>query len=240
MTKKAFDPAEAARGAVDAARAAVGERLVAATLYGSAAGGEFHPEHSDVNVGFVFTVLGSDELTALRGAHEAWAARRVVRPLLLARKSLDQSHDTFPLEYLLIRERHRALYGPDLFASIPIERAALRAQVERVLRAQELGLAVSYVAMAGTPEGARRWASQASSAIAASASGLLHLNGEPIPATRAELAVRCAARFGVEQETLAALLRRDGPVIPANRLLDSAQALLTRLLDEVERLDAVR
>ncbi|MGE5175145.1 MAG: hypothetical protein ACM3JJ_02115 [Hyphomicrobiales bacterium] len=240
MTKKSFDPETAARESVAAARHAVGDRLIAAVLYGSAAGGEFHPEHSDVNVGFVFSALGSDELTALRGAHESWTERRVVRPLLLSRKSLDQSHDTFPLEYLLIRERHRTLHGPDLFASIPIERTALRAQVERVLRAQELGLSLSYVAMAGTPEGARRWASQASSAIAASASGLLHLSGEAIPATRADLAARCATRFGVDGAMLLALLRRDGAVIPATRLLDAAQALLDRLLDEVERLDGAR
>ncbi|HEX7078177.1 MAG TPA: hypothetical protein VF363_07140 [Candidatus Eisenbacteria bacterium] len=240
MAKKRFDPMEAARGAVLAAERAVGDKLIAAMVYGSVASGEFHPDHSDVNVGLVFTALGSGELTALRGAHEAWVERRVVRPLLLSRKSLEQSRDTFPLEYLLIRERHVALHGPDLFASIAIERAPLRAQVERVLRAQELGFAVSYVALAGTPDGARRWAAQASSAIAASASGLLHLTGEAIPPTRAALAERCAARLGIDREALDALFRRDGATIPATRVLDAAQALLLKLLDEVERLDGAR
>lgn len=238
--KKPFDPLEAARGAVLAARNVVGDKLLAATLYGSAVAGEFHAEHSDVNVAFVLTALGSDELTALRGAHDAWQERRVVRPLILSRRALEQSRDTFPLEYLLIRARHVALHGPDLFAEIAVERGPLRSQVERVLRAQELGLAVSYVALAGTPDGARRWASQASSALAASASGLLYLGGEPIPATRAAIAERCAARFGVDREALTALLMRDGAALPATRLFDSAQTLLTKLLDEVERLDAAR
>jgi predicted nucleotidyltransferase len=243
MWPKQFDPETAAREAVEAARRAVGDRLKAAALYGSAAGGEFHPAHSDVNVVFVFSQLMTAELDALKRAHPAWVKRRVVRPLLLSRDSLEQSRDTFPLEYLLIRERHMALHGPDLFAGLEVDRSALRSQVERVLRAQELGLAVSYVALAATPGGARRWAAQAASAIAASASGLLYLRGEEIPATRRALAERCAAAFGVDPSALSALLARGRDVAPpmeAARLLDSAQTLLHRLLQEVERLGGPR
>jgi predicted nucleotidyltransferase len=239
MWPKQFHPSEAAKEAVEAARTAVGDRLLAAALYGSAARGEFDPAHSDVNVVFVFTALGTAELEALRHANRVWASRRVVRPLLLARTSLEQSQDTFPLEYLLLREWHRPLHGPDLFASIRVERAPLRIEVERVLRAQEMGLAVSYVTLVNTPGGARHWASEASRAIGASASGLLHLVGEPLPARRAELAERCAERFGVDREALQALLTRDKerPRVEALRLLDSARLLVERLLQTAEQLD---
>lgn len=239
MWPRRFDPMEAAQAAVDAARQAVGDRLQSAALYGSAARGEFDTAHSDVNVVFVFSVLGAVELGALRHAHRTWARRRVARPLLLARKSLEDSQDTFPLEYLLLREWHRVLHGPDLYAALRIDRACLRSAVERLLRAQDLGLAVSWVALAGTPGGARHWAAQASRAIGASASGLLHLVGEPIPARRADLAERCAARFGVERDALLALLTRDPdrPRVEASRLLESARLLVERLLAEAERLD---
>lgn len=239
MWPRRFDPMEAARSAVEAAREAAGERLLSAALYGSAARGEFDSAHSDVNVVFVFSALGAAELEALRRAHRSWARRRVTRPLLLAKKSLDDSQDTFPLEYLLLREWHQLLHGPDLYAGLTIDRACLRSAVERLLRAQELGLAVSWVALAGTPGGARHWAAQASRAIGASASGLLHLVGEPIPARRADLAERCAARFGVDRDALTALLTRDPdrPRIEASRLLESARLLVERLLAEAERLD---
>lgn len=239
MWPRRFDPMEAARSAVDAALAAAGDRLLSAALYGSAARGEFDAAHSDVNVVFVFSELGAAELQSLRHAHRSWARHRVTRPLLLSKRSLDDSQDTFPLEYLLLREWHRVLHGPDLYAGLVVERACLRSAVERLLRAQELGLAVSWVALAGTPGGARHWASQASRAIGASASGLLHLAGEPMPAKRAELAERCAARFGVEREGLLALLTRDPdrPRVEATRLLESARLLVERLLAEAERLD---
>ena len=243
MWSRTFDPMKAAGEAVQEARRFAGDRLVSATLYGSAASGEFRPAHSDLNIAFVFTALGAPELEKLRGVHRAWEARRVVRPLLLSAASLEQSRDTFPLEYLLIRERHAALYGPDPFASIAVDRAALRSQVERVLRAQELGLAVSYVSLASTPAGARRWASQAASALAASASGLLYLTEGAIPATRKETAERCAVRFGVDRAVILSLLtheRPEGRGLLATELLESAQTLLQRFTQEVERLDGPR
>jgi len=116
---------------------------------------------------------------------------------------------------------------------------ALRLEVERVLRAQELGLALSYVALAGTRGGARVWAMQASNAIAASASGLLYLAGEPVPRSRRAIADRCAALFGVDGQAFAKLLTirdRKRERVDAVQLLDSGLNILNRLLDSVERI----
>ena len=220
---------------------AVGNKLVGATLYGSAAGGEFLPTHSDVNVAFIFTAMGAKELEALRHAHRRWQGARVTRPLLLTRDTLLRSIDVFPLEYLLIRERHETLHGEDCFAGLEIDRGALRREVERVLRGQELGLAWTYIALASTPSGARHWAARAGTALAASASGLLYLAGEPIPGTRRAIAERAAARFGVDAGAMLLLLERAAPrraPIEATRLLSSAQMVLARLIDAAERLDA--
>jgi len=241
MWPRPFDARQAALRAVDAARRAVGEKLRGATLYGSAVTGEFHSAHSDVNVVFVFSALGAPELAALGKVHPAWTRCRVVRPLLLSEQTLHSSLDTFPLEYLLIREWREALHGQDFFAHLNLDRGALRLEVERVLRAQELGLGLSYVALAGTRGGARRWAAQASNAIAASASGLVFLAGEPVPARRRELAARCAARFGVDGAAFTRLLslreKNAKERVDAVTLLDSALKILNRLLEAAERID---
>jgi hypothetical protein len=218
----------------------VGERLVSATLYGSAAGDEFDPKSSDVNVAFVFSALGPAELESLKPAHRRWLRFRVTRPLLLSRESLERSADTFPLEYLLIQTHHEVLHGEDLFGRIAIDRGALRTAVERVLRTQELGLITSYLALADSPAGARHWARRASTSIGASASGLLYLMGEPIPVKKSELVERCGARLGMEASLLTLLLAHGtGRRVPieAARLLELAQTFLTRLIDAAERLD---
>ncbi len=236
-----FDPRREARRAVEAARREVGEKLRGATLYGSAAGpdGEFHPSHSDVNIAFVFSALGTAELQALHRAYRTWRRCRVVRPLLLSEEMLRDSLDAYPLEYLLIREGREALEGQDYFGPLTLDQAALRLEVERVLRAQELGLGLSYVALAGTRGGARLWAVQASNAIAASASGLLFLAGDPVPRTRRQTAERSAALFGVDGQAFTQLLTirdRKRERVDAVTLLDSALKILNQLLDSAERM----
>jgi predicted nucleotidyltransferase len=236
-----FDPRRAAHRAVDAARSAAGEKLRGATLYGSAAAGEFDPAYSDVNIAFVFSALGVAELSALSRAYPVWRRCRVVKPLLLSEETLRRSLDAYPLEYLLIQKCRETLHGADIFGPLAFDREALRLEVERVLRAQELGLGLSYVALAGTRGGARLWATQASNAIAASASGLLHLAGEPVPRAKREVADRCAALFGVDGAAFARLLtirdrKREG--VEAVVLLDSALKILNQLLDSAERMTA--
>jgi hypothetical protein len=240
MWARRFDPHDAARGAVAAAERAVGPRLVGATLYGSAVTGEFHAAHSDVNVAFVFSALGAPELEALRAARGAWMRCRVVRPLLLSRDTIRTSRDTFPLEYLLIRERHEQLWGEDGFAGLAIEREALRLEIERVLRAQELGLGLSYIALTHTRTGARHWAARASTSIAASASGLLWLREGALPATRRDLVERSAGVLGVDGAAFQQLLSlRFEPhrAVEAAALLESALRILNRLLETAEGLD---
>jgi len=235
-----FDPRKAARRAVEAARAEAGANLKGATLYGSVPSGDFHPAHSDVNIAFVFATLGTSELQALRRAYGTWHRCRVIRPLLLSEDSLRKSLDAYPLEYLLIREGRETLDGTDFFGPMDLDPAALRLEVERVLRAQELGLGLSYVALAGTRGGARLWAVQASNAIAASASGLVHLAGEAVPRTRREVAARCAALFSVDGPAFTRLLtlRESRERVDAVKLLDSALNILTRLLESAERMTA--
>ncbi len=241
MWPEAFDPRREASRAVEAARNAVGETLRGATLYGSAASGEFEPAHSDVNLAFVFTTLGAAELSALSRAYRAWKRSRVVRPLLLSEESLRRSLDSYPLEYLLIRENREPIFGADYFERLVLEPGALRLEVERVLRAQELGLSLSYVALAGTRGGARHWAIQAANAIAASASGLLYLAGDPVPRRKRDIASRCAVRFGVDADRFAKLLTlrdRRHERVEATELLASAQRILDQLLESAERMPA--
>lgn len=240
MSWRAFDPKSAAREVVDAAREAAGDRLVSATLYGSAAMGTFHQDRSDLNVAFVLRALDADTLRALEAANRVWRKKRLVRPLLLTPETLAASIDTFPLEYTLIRAHHEAIHGPDPFAALSVDRGSLRLQVERTLRTQSLALAWSYLDAARTPSGARHWATRAGTAIAASASGLLHLAGETIPATRLDLAAKTAAAFDVPVGPLQQVLLPPGerPPLESAALFAGASDVVHRLLNAAERLDA--
>jgi len=239
MARKRFDPQEAARDAIGAARTAIGERLESATLYGSAVMGTFDADGSDLNVAIVVRDLDPPTLGSLRSARKTWSRCRLVRPLLVTRSILASSRDTFPLEYLLIRTFHQTLEGEDPFASLLIERPALRLQVERTLRTQSLALAWSYLDADESPAAAEQWAIRAGTAIAASVSGLLHLVGEPIPAERAALANRAAARFDAPERALRNVLlpRAERPRLDTTTVFAEARSCVQGLLDAAERLD---
>ena len=237
MWGRRFEPKSAARQAVLAAREAVGDRLLGATLYGSAYTGDFDPRHSDLNVAFVFSALGPAELESLRPAFRRWTRLRLARPLLLSKEDLLRSLDTFPLEYLLIREHHETLEGHDHFAGLAVDKTALRSEIERLLRTQELGLNWTYLAFAGTSPGAKAWMARAGAALSASASGMLYLIEGAVPRTRADLIERCVARLNLPPTELQLLMRRSHGA-ESSRVLTAAHAILSRLIDEVERLDA--
>src|ERR1700685_3669285 len=74
-------------------RQAAGENLESVILYGSAAGGEFHPEFSNVNLLCVLRESSSARLSALAPAVAWWTRHKHPAPLVLTRQELERSAD---------------------------------------------------------------------------------------------------------------------------------------------------
>ena len=115
-------------------RRAAGENLESAILYGSAAGGEFHPEFSNVNLLCVLGETSFARLSALAPAVAWWSRRKHPAPLLLTRKELERSADVFAIELLDMQQRHRVLFGDDPLSGLRIPMHLHRMQVEYELR----------------------------------------------------------------------------------------------------------
>ena len=81
-------------------RAALGDALRAVVLYGSAASGEHHEKHSDVNVLVVVDRLGSAELgPAMSDVTRGWRDAGNPAPLLLTVREWQGSADIFPMDW---------------------------------------------------------------------------------------------------------------------------------------------
>jgi len=119
---------------VDRLRQAAGENLQSVILYGSAAGGEFHPEFSNVNLLCILRDTSFPGLRAIAPAAVWWTRRKHRPPLLLTRDELERSADVFSIELLDMRERHRVLFGDDVLSGLKIPMHLHRAQLEYELR----------------------------------------------------------------------------------------------------------
>jgi len=138
---------------VDKLEAAAGTNLKSVVLYGSAASGEFHPKHSDLNVLCVLENLDSAALARLNPAATWWARKGHPVPLIFSGDELRRASDVFAIELLDIKAHHRILWGQDTFASFEIPMNLHRVQVERELRTNLLRLRQRYLAASGNNKG---------------------------------------------------------------------------------------
>ena len=124
---------------------AAGSNLLSVILYGSAATGEFHPGHSDLNVLCIMQSLGGDDLSKLHAASAWWAKKGHPAPLFFTLSELQHSADIFAIELLDIKAAHRVLHGEDVIASLHVPMDLHRLHVERELRNNTLRLRQRYV-----------------------------------------------------------------------------------------------
>jgi hypothetical protein len=119
--------------------------LISVLLYGSAAGDDFDEKHSDLNVLVVLRELSVENLEKSEPHANWWRSLGNPAPLLLAAGEIERAADSFPIEFLDIREKHRMLHGSDPCGTITIEPALHRAQLEHEIRAKLMGLRQHYL-----------------------------------------------------------------------------------------------
>ena len=126
------------------ARLVFGTDLVSLTLYGSAAGEDFVPGQSDLNLAIVLEQVTFPYLKALHAHLPKWHQLGAAVPLLMDRRFVEQGRDVFPMEFHDIKEQHRVLYGEEIFARLEIDSRHLRYQAEHEVRGKLLRLRALY------------------------------------------------------------------------------------------------
>ena len=122
-----------------------GSALEAVILYGSAAGGEYVPGKSNINLLVLLTKQDAELLKQYAALHKRWQKEQIVVPLFLTASELKPSLELFPLEYLEIQEQHVLLAGRDPFPELRIDGRNLRLQCEQELRGNLLRLRQRFV-----------------------------------------------------------------------------------------------
>jgi predicted nucleotidyltransferase len=136
-------------GLVTRLKLSAGPNLRSVVLYGSAASGEFHSSHSDLNILCLLYRVDPAELGKLHKA-AAWFVRKGhPMPLVFSLEELRSAADLYAIELLEIKTHRRVLHGEDVFGSIEVPMALHRTQVERDLRHQLIRLRQGYIAVAG-------------------------------------------------------------------------------------------
>lgn len=152
--------------------------LISVTLYGSGVSAEYRPGRSDLNLLAVVDPQGLAGLDRLAPYQRDWRKFNLARPLILSPAELTGMAESFPLELLGIRDRHRTLLGPDPLDSIEIRPADLADQCRRELRSKLILLREGCLAAADDEDRLYDLALSSIKAYAAIFRGVLVLAGE--------------------------------------------------------------
>jgi predicted nucleotidyltransferase len=183
---------------VERVRSAAGANLKSVILYGSAAAGEYVPEHSDVNL---MCVMGETSFAAIAGLApvvEWWGKQKHHPPLLMTVEELKRGADVFSIEFLDMKENHRLLWGEDLLAGLEIPMKFHRAQVEYELREKTILLRQRLLAVARDEGGKWELLLRSLPAFGTLARHALLALGETAAASKREAVGRLAAKAGFD------------------------------------------
>ncbi len=212
---------------------ALGGNLVSVVLYGSAVTGDFREKVSDLNILCVLKQLGLAELEAADPPVDWWMKKKQPAPVLLSLEEVTNAHDAFAIEFLDIRAAYRVLHGSDVIATIEVDPAHHRYQVEHELRSRLLRLRERYLALQNDRRAVVELMVDSLPTFATLFRHALALSGGIAPVKKREIFQEAASRFGVSKSPFDTLLDvREG----TRRLQDSEiRSVFAEYLQQISR-----
>lgn len=218
-----------------------GDALEAVILYGSAAGGEYLPGKSNINLLILLAKQDTELLKQYAALHKRWQKEQIVVPLFLTQAELKSSLELFPLEYLEIQEQHVLLAGrdpfPELRPKLQIDGRNLRLQCEQELRGNLLRLRQRFVEGGASTEAITILLPLSFTALMPCLRGLLRAKERPVERSVDGVLQAVEKEFGIDTVAFQDVLNlKRGIVSPgpaaALRLFDRYSAALQALIEK--------
>jgi predicted nucleotidyltransferase len=231
------DVAQGLDAFLEAAKAALGETLVSAALFGSAAEGRLRAT-SDVNLILVLSAFDPSRIDPLREALRGVHATLNLSAMFILESELAAATEAFAVKFADIRERHKVLYGRELFAALAPSHAATLMRLRQILLNFVLRSRERYALVSLREEQLALLVADAAGPLRSAAALILELAGRKAETPRAALeALAEEIRPGAWSAVLATLVRaRQGGQLPPGeggpailQLIELAQAMLARV-----------
>lgn len=179
-----------------------GQELQSIVLYGSAAGQAYHPKQSDFNFMVVLSENGLKALSKTSALVKKWKKNRTAMPLFVSQEYIQNSLDSFPVEFLNIQSSYKVITGIDVMADIRIDKQDVRLQCERELKGKLLHLREEYILTQGKTRAMKQLISRSIPTFTAIFNALLFLSNKPIPDNKQATILDACKEFKEIDETL--------------------------------------
>lgn len=176
-----------------------GDHLISFIVYGSATGADFDPRSSDINLLIVLDSVTPEALNNSRSIQAKWIKKRIPRPLFMDKEYISSSLDSFPVEFLNLKENYKVMYGEDVLKFLRIRTKDVRLQVERELKGKWLHLMQEWLDVNKNPKLFSELLRVSMKDFLAAFRGLLYMKLQPIPKDRISLLNAVIATYGLRE-----------------------------------------
>ena len=177
-----------------------GGELVSLIVYGSAAAGSYVKGKADINLLVVLSPAGIKKLDAAFDTVKCWKKRKVATPLVITKVFIEASLDSYPIEFLNMKNSHILVYGENVLEQLNFKPEDLRLQIERELKGKLILLRQGYLETEGNTRQLKQLISRSFTAFISIFNALLYLKQESAPHKRRDTIKEVAKLFAVDAE----------------------------------------
>jgi len=174
--------------------------LISIMLYGSGTGNDYKPGKSDLNFFVIITEKAIDRLDQAIETVSRWRKMKVATPLFMTKSYIESSLDSFPIEFINIKNRYVLVYGEDILKNITFDASHVRLQCEREIKGKLLLLREGFLETEGKQRRIKELIKASITAFISIFNGLLYLKGIEIPPTRREIIQSVANDITIDSE----------------------------------------
>jgi len=208
-----------------------GDNLRSIALYGSAVGEDFIPKKSNVNLLFVMDRIDPPDLKkSLKPVSQA--RKKGIVPLLLTVEHMKSSTDTFPIEFLEMKENYILLYGNDILKELEVNSRNARLQCEEQLKGGLIRLYQVYLEIGMREKRIRSLLINSLTSFIPIFRSMLRLKGKVLPVKKRDIISDLEKEFNVSGDIFLKVLQMK----ERKKVKDNLEKLFGEYLEEIERL----
>lgn len=211
-----------------------GSELVSLIVYGSSAAGSYVKGKSDINLLVVLTPAGIDKLDAAFDTVKYWKKRKIATPLVMTKEFIETSLDSYPIEFLNMKNSHILVYGENVLENLAFQPADLRLQIEREIKGKIILLTQGYLETEGSVRQLRQLIRNSFTAFISIFNALLYLKQGKAPQARRETIKEACNLFSLDKTVfeLCSDIKEGKDNLPEKEIIDTFK----KYMHEVEKI----
>lgn len=219
-----------------------GENIISIFVYGSVTGADYNPKTSDINVAVVLRDVSIIKLKPILKIIKRALRQRITAPLFLTPSYIKMSLDTFPMEFMTMKDSRLVLFGEDILADVEVKEEDLRRECEYQLKGKLVTIRQAYLEQASNRKGLENLIKASFRALIPVFQNILRMrSAHTPPVSKEELFSQLQEDFDIDAAPFLELLRdkkSDGRIGDkvAEAFLDDFLVQLERLSDTVDRM----